>query len=112
MPLVSPHLPTRPSPLPPSLPGRRRRLQDNQVCTLKGSLQGFKFLHLLDLSNNNLRDLDKQLKVLQKFHFLTHLNLKVYLITGALLDAGRPGSGGLGWSKLCVCVGGGGRICC
>lgn len=55
----------------------QRCLQDNQVCTLKGSLLCFTFLEQLDLSNNQLRDLAKLTPVLQKFQFLTHLNLKV-----------------------------------
>ncbi|GFR43310.1 hypothetical protein Agub_g4377 [Astrephomene gubernaculifera] len=50
--------------------------QDNQLCTLKGSLQHFKFLETLDLSNNQLRDLEKQLRVLEKFKFIKDLNLK------------------------------------
>jgi len=50
--------------------------QDNQICTLHGSLPAFTFLETLDLSNNQLRDLDKQLKVLEKFQFLRTLNLK------------------------------------
>ncbi|EFJ52944.1 hypothetical protein VOLCADRAFT_120248 [Volvox carteri f. nagariensis] len=49
---------------------------DNQICTLKGSLIDFKFLEILDLSNNQLRDLEKQIKVLEKFKFLHELNLK------------------------------------
>ncbi|GIL59679.1 hypothetical protein Vafri_14415 [Volvox africanus] len=49
---------------------------DNQICTLKGSLTIFKFLEMLDLSNNQLRDLEKQIKVLEKFKFLQELNLK------------------------------------
>ncbi|MEW5305261.1 MAG: hypothetical protein WDW36_007816 [Sanguina aurantia] len=51
-------------------------LQANQICTLKGSLLILKFLQQLDLSDNALRNLEKQLKVLEKFKFLTHLNLK------------------------------------
>mmetsp|Transcript_18694 Transcript_18694/g.40191 ORF Transcript_18694/g.40191 Transcript_18694/m.40191 type:complete len:364 (+) Transcript_18694:241-1332(+) len=51
-------------------------VQDNQICTLKGSLPCFKFLEQLDLSNNHLRDLDKMLDTLDRFQFLTHLNLK------------------------------------
>lgn len=50
--------------------------EDNQICTLKGSLSTFKFLEHLDLANNQLRDLTKQLKVLEKFQYLKHLNLK------------------------------------
>lgn len=47
-------------------------MQDNQICTLKGSLLCFKFLETLELSNNQLRDLDKLLKVLA-LHLLKHL---------------------------------------
>ena len=50
--------------------------QDNQICTLKGSLECFRNLEQLDLSNNELRDLAKLLPGLQRFQFLTHLNLK------------------------------------
>ena len=50
--------------------------QDNQICTLKGSLTSFRNLEQLDLSNNELRDLSKLLPVLERFQFLTHLNLK------------------------------------
>lgn len=50
--------------------------QDNQICTLKGSMPLFTFLEHLDLSNNVLRNLAKQLEMLEKFAFLKHLNLK------------------------------------
>ena len=50
--------------------------QDNQICTLKGSLQCFHNLEQLDLANNELRDLAKLLPILERFLFLTHLNLK------------------------------------
>lgn len=50
--------------------------EDNQICTLKGSLAFFKFLEHLDLANNQLRDLAKQLKALERFPSLKHLNLK------------------------------------
>ncbi len=36
-------------------------------------------LEQLDLSNNDLRDLAKLLPVLERFQFLTHLNLKASL---------------------------------
>ncbi|KAG1677024.1 hypothetical protein FOA52_001193 [Chlamydomonas sp. UWO 241] len=49
--------------------------QDNQICTLKGSLPAFHQLEQLDLSANCLRDLSKLLPVLQRFQFLTHLDL-------------------------------------
>ena len=51
--------------------------QDNQICTLKGSLEKFTFLQQLDLSGNALRDLEKLLVTLQHFKFMTHLNLAV-----------------------------------
>ncbi len=35
----------------------------------------FKFLESLDLSNNQLRDLDKLLKTLEKLKFIKNLNL-------------------------------------
>eukprot|EP00877_Chromochloris_zofingiensis_P013649 jgi/Chrzof1/8538/Cz03g14240.t1 len=49
---------------------------NNKICTLKGSLKHFKFLQQLDLSNNQLRDLEKLTRTLEKLRFLTHLNLK------------------------------------
>ncbi len=52
-------------------------VQDNQICTLKGSLLAFKFLEVLDLSNNQLRDLDKIVATLCKFKYLQNLNLTV-----------------------------------
>eukprot|EP00798_Chlamydomonas_sp_ICE-L_P027714 gene27714-7358_t len=55
---------------------RTLHVQDNQICTLKGSLSSFKFLETLDIANNQLRDLEKLLKSLEKFKFLKHLNLK------------------------------------
>lgn len=51
--------------------------QDNQICTLKGSLPAFTNLEQLDLSGNQLRDLAKLLPVLQRFQLLKHLNLMV-----------------------------------
>ncbi|GMH45126.1 hypothetical protein BSKO_13083 [Bryopsis sp. KO-2023] len=50
--------------------------QDNAICSLKGSLRYFKFLEVLDLSRNELRDLDKMICHLKSFSFLTHLNLQ------------------------------------
>ncbi|KAF5833652.1 hypothetical protein DUNSADRAFT_9995 [Dunaliella salina] len=50
-------------------------VQDNQICTLKGSLLTFKFLEVLDLSNNLLRNLDKIIATLSKFKYLKNLNL-------------------------------------
>ena len=75
-------------------------LQDNQLCTLKGSLSRFKFLETLDLSGNKLCNLAKLLETLGKFQFLQMLNLVVRLpvshapqplmsISQAAEDAGR-----------------------
>uniref|UniRef100_A0A7S3QKS1 U2A'/phosphoprotein 32 family A C-terminal domain-containing protein n=1 Tax=Dunaliella tertiolecta TaxID=3047 RepID=A0A7S3QKS1_DUNTE len=50
-------------------------VQDNQICTLKGCLLTFKFLEVLDLSNNLLRNLDKIIATLSKFKYLKNLNL-------------------------------------
>ena len=52
-------------------------LQNNKICSLKGSLSHFKFLDTLDLSNNQLRNLPKLAAYLAKFVFLSFLNLKV-----------------------------------
>ena len=52
-------------------------LQNNRICSLKGSLIRFKFLETLDVSNNQLRNLPKLASTLSRFHFLTFLNLKV-----------------------------------
>lgn len=52
-------------------------MQNNRICSLKGSLAHFKFLETLDLSNNQLRNLPKLAASLAKFHFLSFLNLKV-----------------------------------
>ena len=52
-------------------------LQNNKICSLKGSLAHFKFLDTLDLSNNQLRNLPKLAAYLAKFLFLSFLNLKV-----------------------------------
>eukprot|EP00878_Enallax_costatus_P030466 GHUV01033172.1.p1 GENE.GHUV01033172.1~~GHUV01033172.1.p1 ORF type:complete len:325 (+),score=76.76 GHUV01033172.1:262-1236(+) len=49
---------------------------NNHICTLKGSLLHFRFLTHLDLSNNQLRDLQKLLKTFQKMHFIQELNLQ------------------------------------
>ena len=63
---------------PPSLPPCQTFYgQFNEICSLKGSLNGMRFLETLDLSHNKLRDLDKLLLYLEKFHFLRTLNLKV-----------------------------------
>mmetsp|Transcript_21219 Transcript_21219/g.55393 ORF Transcript_21219/g.55393 Transcript_21219/m.55393 type:complete len:351 (-) Transcript_21219:80-1132(-) len=50
--------------------------QYNDICSLKGSLAVMSFLNTLDLSHNNLRDLEKLLTYLEKYKFLKHLNLK------------------------------------
>lgn len=52
-------------------------LQNNSICSLKGSLQKFHFLETLDVSNNQLSNLAKLASALSKFRFLTFLNLKV-----------------------------------
>jgi len=55
--------------------------QENEICTLKGSLRCFKFLEQLDLSNNQLRNMAKVVKTLSFFKILTHLNLKVRCVS-------------------------------
>jgi Leucine-rich repeat (LRR) protein len=52
-------------------------LQNNCICTLKGSLLRLKFLTDLDLSHNQLRDLRKLLQGLARLRFLQQLNLQV-----------------------------------
>lgn len=47
----------------------------NQLCTLKGSLVHMKHLQELDLSNNQLRNLQKIKSSLECFEFLENLNL-------------------------------------
>lgn len=64
-------------PLPRLLAVAVSGVQHNQICTLKGSLTSFHFLDTLDLSGNQLRDLDKLVATLQKLPFLTYLNLQV-----------------------------------
>jgi len=49
-------------------------LQDNRLVSLSG-LRPFKFLRVLMASNNQLRNLDKQLAVLSRFAFLKKLDL-------------------------------------
>jgi Leucine-rich repeat (LRR) protein len=49
---------------------------DNHICTLKGSLRRLAFLQKLDLSGNQLQNLQKVAAGLSHLHFLTHLNLK------------------------------------
>ena len=59
------------------LAARSLQLQDNQLCTLKGSLRRCKYLDTLDLANNKLRNLQKLLETLGRFQFLQMLNLMV-----------------------------------
>ena len=50
--------------------------QDNKLFTLRGpSIKATCFLELLDLANNNLRDLHKVLALLQHMRFLQQLDL-------------------------------------
>ena len=51
-------------------------VQNNRLLTLQGSLKQFKFLTLLDLENNNLRDLHEVLAHLEHFNFLKTLTLR------------------------------------
>jgi len=51
-------------------------LQGNQINTLKGCLTKFTFLETLELSDNNLRNLDRLLEHLQAFKFLKNLELR------------------------------------
>lgn len=55
---------------------RRLYAMDNKISTLKGSLRKFVFLELLDLTNNNLRNLAKLLSTLTHFKFLRYLELR------------------------------------
>ena len=55
---------------------KRVYAHDNQICTLKGSLLHWKFIELLDLGNNRLKDLEKQVAVLSSLLYLRNLNLK------------------------------------
>ena len=55
---------------------KRVYAHDNLICTLKGSLLNWKFLEILDLGNNRLKDLSKQVAVLSKLLYLRNLNLK------------------------------------
>lgn len=67
-------------------------LQDNQICTIRGSLARFQFLHKLDLSNNQLSDLEQVLKGLSRLGHLTHLNLKVCVIVLCCRGGGAYGT--------------------
>ena len=51
-------------------------LQNNRLLTLKGSLKHFKILTLLDLENNNLRDLHEVVAHLEHFQSLKTLTLR------------------------------------
>ena len=55
---------------------RRLYVHNNAVSSLKGSLQHFKFLQVLDLANNHLHDLERVLGLLGQFNFLEDLTLK------------------------------------
>lgn len=50
-------------------------LSNNIICTLEGSLSVMKFLRVLYLDNNKLRNLDKQINFLKALSFLENLNL-------------------------------------
>lgn len=52
-------------------------LQNNEICTLKGSLEKFAFLETLELGENQLRDLTKVIRHLSKLRFLKTLDLQV-----------------------------------
>ena len=54
---------------------RELYVQGNQICTLRGSLQHFKFLLLLDISNNELDNLRQVTAALSRFDFLENLRL-------------------------------------
>jgi Leucine-rich repeat len=54
---------------------RELYLQDNAICTLRGSLRCFKFLNTLELSNNQLGNLSAVVDDLKAFNFLESLNL-------------------------------------
>jgi hypothetical protein len=47
----------------------------NRLTTLEGSLSIMKFIEVLHLHNNKLRNLDKNLEILKDFSFLKDLNL-------------------------------------
>ena len=51
--------------------------QDNCITTLRGSLRRFKFLEVLDVSNNSIRSLGDALQELAHLQFLRYVNLKV-----------------------------------
>lgn len=53
---------------------RQVYVQDNRIVSLAG-LRTFKFLQVLLASNNQLRDLEKQIGLLSRFNFLARLDL-------------------------------------
>ncbi len=50
-------------------------VSDNRINTLEGSLSQMKFIQVLFLNDNKLRNLDKNLAVLKPFSFLKNLNM-------------------------------------
>ena len=50
-------------------------IQKNRLTTLEGSLSRMKFLRVLYVNDNKLRNLDKNLEFLKYFSFLEELNL-------------------------------------
>ncbi len=46
---------------------------DNRINSVAGSLQRFKFLRVLNLSNNNIKDLNSVLRLLEKNQYLEEL---------------------------------------
>mmetsp|Transcript_4801 Transcript_4801/g.8262 ORF Transcript_4801/g.8262 Transcript_4801/m.8262 type:complete len:365 (+) Transcript_4801:281-1375(+) len=56
---------------------KRLYLNDNKIFTLRGpSLKAMRFVESLELSNNNLRDLQKVLPLLEHMRFLYQLEMK------------------------------------
>ena len=50
-------------------------IDKNLMSSLGGSIRKFKFINHLSAAENNIRNLEKQLKVLSRFNFLEKLNL-------------------------------------
>ena len=50
-------------------------IDKNLMSNLGGSIRKFKFINHLSAAENNIRNLEKQLKVLSRFNFLEKLNL-------------------------------------
>ena len=48
---------------------------DNNIRTLFGDIEEFKFLTMMTLFNNDITDLDKQLEILSKFQYLEQLDM-------------------------------------